>query len=114
MNKKNIISSLLKVLAITLTLSVLLPTAVKLSHVLNHHKHEVCSSDDSESNTHYHELDLDCEFYKFKLNQNQYFLVYDHDDSLEFSRTSKSLPYYISFHNNQHLTRFLRGPPSLI
>ncbi len=101
-------------LAITLTLAVLLPTAIKLSHVFSHHEHEVCANDYSNSKTHYHTLDLDCDFYKFKLSQNQYFLVFDYDVNLEFSSTLQSLSYYISKNNHQHSTRFLRGPPQLV
>ncbi len=79
--------------------------------MFNHHEHEVCTNDNVDTNTHFHEFDLDCEFYKFKLTQNQYFLVYDYDENLKFSKTSESLSYYISFNNHQHLTRQLRGPP---
>lgn len=114
MRIKTIIASLFKVLAFTLALSVLLPTAVKLSHVFNHHEHEVCENDDADTSTHFHEFDLDCDFYKFKLTQNQYFLVYDYDETLKISDASESLPYYISFNDHQHLTRYLRGPPQLI
>lgn len=34
-------------------------------HVFEHHQHEICYG---ESDTHLHTLDVDCEFYKFKIN----------------------------------------------
>ncbi|MBV7268183.1 hypothetical protein [Winogradskyella luteola] len=113
MKTKTIITSFLRVMAIVLTLVVLMPSAVKLLHALNHHKHEVCKNDNN-GYTHFHETDLDCDFYKFKLTKNQYFLVYDYDESFSFLCASQSLSYYISLNNHQHLTRHLRGPPSLV
>lgn len=100
-------------IAIVLSLSILLPSAVKLSHVFLHHEHEVCENDNN-GDTHFHQVDLECEFYKFKLSKSHYYLVYDYDDNTNNIIVLESLPYYFSTHNHQHLTRHLRGPPSLI
>ncbi len=90
-----------------------MPSAVKLLHAFNHHKHDVCDNDNN-GYTHFHKTDLDCEFYKFKLTKNQYFLVYDYGDNFSFLSSSESSLHYISLKDHQHLTRHLRGPPSLV
>ena len=91
----------------------LLPSAVKLTHVFNHHEHEICESDD-ESKTHFHESDLDCDFYKFKLNKNQFFVLSKYRKKAEFPFSKQTLEYYISYNNHQQLSTFLRGPPQLV
>lgn len=113
MNIKTVITSVFKTLAITLVLAVLLPSAIKLTHAFNHHTHEVCESD-NESKTHFHESDIDCDFYKFKLTKNQFFVLSKYEKSAEFQFSKQKLDYYISFNNYQQLTRFLRGPPQLV
>ena len=59
-----------------LILAVLLPSVIKLTHSFNHSKHEVCDND-NEQQTHFHETDLDCDFYKFKLTKIQFFKLYE-------------------------------------
>ena len=113
MNLKTFIASIFKVLAIVLTLAVLLPSAIKLSHAFNHHQHEVCENDDK-GNTHFHEIDLDCEFYKFKLNTN-YFDFVNSDDTVilkDYSKVESSLYVYLRSHQQE--ISYLRGPPSHI
>jgi len=53
--KEHIIS---KLLALTLVIAISLPLAIKLAHVFENHKHEVCYD---HGTTHFHEIDLDCE-----------------------------------------------------
>ena len=113
MNLKTVIESTYKVLAITLVLAVLLPSGVKLSHAFNHHTHEVCESDD-DSQTHFHESDIDCDFYKFKLNKNQFFALVNNDENPTNQFLKQEVNYYISFNNLQQLIRFQRGPPRLV
>ena len=45
--------------------TLLLPSAVKSMHIFENHQHEVCYG---ESDAHFHTLDIDCEFYNFKIN----------------------------------------------
>ena len=113
MNIKAIIVSVFKVLAIVLVLAVLFPSVVKLSHAFNHHTHEVCESD-NESKTHFHESDLDCDFYKFKLTKNQFFVLSKYSIKPNFLFSKEKLEHYISYNNYRQLTRFLRGPPQLV
>ena len=91
----------------------MLPSAVKASHLFTHHTHEVCEND-NDATTHFHESDLDCDFYKFKLTQNQYFVASDYTESFEAKFRTDLLSYYISLNTYQQLTRFLRGPPQFV
>ncbi|NNK81891.1 MAG: hypothetical protein HKO92_02085 [Flavobacteriaceae bacterium] len=45
-------------------MSIATPSLVKFAHVFETHQHEVCTNF---STTHFHEFDIDCEFYKFKI-----------------------------------------------
>lgn len=100
-----------KSIAMLLMLAMLFPTALKLSHTFNHHTHEVC---DGFSDTHFHSLDLECEFYKFKIQKDFIFDVAVHS---EFESTAiihfQSVLYFFSY-NHQHLSFSLRAPPVLV
>lgn len=54
-----------KIITCLLVITLLVPTAVKFSHIFLHHHHEICHG---EPQTHLHKADLDCNFYKFKLS----------------------------------------------
>ena len=96
-----------------LSLSILAPSLTKFAHTFSHseHHHEVCNG---EASTHLHTLDLDCEFYKFKLNAEYELTTFEslNYNPIYFSETPDS---YISFlNNNIQLHCFLRGPPHTI
>lgn len=101
----------IKILAIALVLAVAIPTIVKFAHIFEDHKHEVCTG---EKETHIHEIDLDCEFYKFKLNHvfsvnfNNYVFLSIEDNF----KISSSQYQFIS--DYQRLPFSLRGPPQLV
>lgn len=113
MINKNVIKPTFKVLSLVLILAVLLPTVVKLSHVFVHHKHEVCKNE-SNGKTHFHELDVDCEFYKFKLTQQFFFK----QKAVELCSTEDNFKITVSQYEFiskfQKLQTSLRGPPQLI
>ncbi|WP_179345100.1 hypothetical protein [Winogradskyella ursingii] len=112
MNIKTLLIGTFKVTAFVLAMAVLAPSAVKLSHVFTHHTHEVCE-DDNEHSTHFHQTDLECEFYKFKLTKIQYLeLKNDGANILPLGYILNSW-YYNSFYSHQQLHTFLRGPPIL-
>jgi hypothetical protein len=106
--------SLFKGLAIVLSFTILFPSVVKLTHSFNHHKHQQICDEGINHTTHFHVSDLDCDFYKFKLSKIQFFDFQDYTEKPEVTNLKKSTKYYISYHNNQQLTRFLRGPPQLM
>ncbi|MBF8149599.1 hypothetical protein ITJ86_06795 [Winogradskyella sp. F6397] len=96
-----------------LVLAVLFPSAVKLNHAFSHHTHNVCD-DDGSLTTHFHEADIDCDFYKFKLTTQFYFknkldtLVSEEEN---FKITNSQYEFVSDF---QKLQTVLRGPPQLI
>ncbi len=107
----NILHLIFKCTATLLLLVVLLPSAIKFAHIFENHKHEVCNNP---TDTHFHEVDIDCEFYKFKLNtvfsfkalNSEIFTFKDHykiiDSQYQFVSDFQRLPFA------------LRGPPYLI
>jgi hypothetical protein len=85
-----------------------LPAVVKFSHLFAHHKHEVCLG---ENQSHFHELDMDCEFYKFNINHyttliNFEFIPLEVVDNQEIIDTK-----YLFLSTFQKLHFSLRGPP---
>lgn len=97
--------------AIILTAALLTPSFVKLSHTFQDHKHEICLSPTS---NHYHEFDVECEFYKFKITSEFVFVFtqvsFVHDYILSEQISSK----YTFQSNYQNLQILLRGPPYLV
>tara|TARA_R110001583_G_scaffold191529_2_gene356744 strand:- start:2757 stop:3092 length:336 start_codon:yes stop_codon:yes gene_type:complete len=97
-----------KIFAITLALTLLLPSAVKFTHVFNHYKHEVCLG---KTTTHLHKLDLDCKFYQFKFSGNFILNFYDFNvlspDEKQLEIVSRYS--FVNSYQQQHFT--LRGPP---
>lgn len=101
---------LFKCLTLILALTLLLPSAVKLSHIFEHHQHEVCYG---EANAHFHSLDIDCEFYKFKLNipftiPENFVVFIDYTPINVFSTKEYT---FLSEYQRLHFT--LRGPPGI-
>lgn len=100
-----------KISIIILVAALLTPSVVKLHHLFEDHAHAVCVNP---QDTHWHEVDLDCEFYKFKLNtQFSHSFV-----AVDLSIVENDYEPFISF---EQLVRshsvsqyYLRGPPELI
>jgi len=89
----------------------LLPSAVKFTHALSHHEHEVCLE---KGQTHFHKVDIDCDFYKFKLNKSFYFKIDVPQVQKSLNVNVLILPYYSFLKSHQQLTSQLRGPPFLV
>lgn len=109
--KERILNITKSIVGLCLVASILMPTLVKFSHAFNHHEHEVCAGD---YNTHFHALDLDCEFFKFKINKPFSFTT----QTLEltsFTKIKKEVSEYYSYHYQSNIVYYSkRGPPSLI
>lgn len=86
-----------------------LPTAVKFSHVFSHHEHEVCLG---ENQSHFHEIDTDCEFFKFKLSNSYYFVIEAYALHNPHVSNKLQINYHTYLKSHQQLTTYLRGPPS--
>jgi len=100
-----------KFVSILLLITILTPSAVKLMHVFQDHEHEVCIDNQK---THLHTLDLECEFYKFKVN-NTFTLSTYNVEILAIEITHKPIVSQYNFTNYyQPLSFSLRGPPQLI
>ncbi|MFV9551529.1 hypothetical protein [Algibacter sp. PT7-4] len=100
-----------KALAILLGLTLWVPAGVKLAHVFEHHKHEVCIGEDS---THIHKVDLDCEFQKFNTAHQLYVTLYF---STLFQTSTQNREYNLTYkllNNHTPLSFSLRGPPILV
>jgi hypothetical protein len=102
-----------KILAIALIITIAIPSVIKFSHVFTHHKHkhEICKG---ERTTHLHEIDLDCEFYKFKLNNNFTLPQYSTAIFIENNQSKEVSNQYLFLSNYQRLHFSLRGPPMSI
>lgn len=99
-----------KVFTLILALALLLPSAIKFLHVFESHQHEIC---DGEVNAHFHTLDLDCEFYKFKLNIP--FTIPDNIvQQITYAEIKPVIPSQYSFLSDYQRLHFSRrGPPQI-
>lgn len=102
---------LIKFISLILVAAIALPVLVKAHHVFENHEHVVCNENIT---THFHELDVDCEFYKFKLNNNFYYTYEFEDNFISKSISSLNTIYYTHLRSSEEMTSYLRGPPSVI
>lgn len=108
---KRTVHIIMNLSAIVLVLVILTPSFLKFAHAFENHKHEVCTNPQT---THFHSLDLDCEFYKFKVQTQAYKEALDFS-FLVFNSFNKSVLLNYNFTFKTHFSSFyLRGPPSLI
>lgn len=104
--------SIFKTFAFALAFVLLVPTVVKFNHIFAHHKHDICQG---EKSTHLHEQNTDCDFYKFKLNNNTYTLVFfEFNLFIEKEQSLNIVSQYHFISKHQRLQIALRGPPALI
>ena len=106
--KQHIIS---RITTIIIVACLLLPIGVKSAHVFSHHEHEVCID---ENQPHFHEIDMDCEFYKFNLNSNLYVHVHTFEINFEIKTQTVNVKNYLYSKDHQHPSTYLRGPPCLM
>ncbi len=100
-----------KIIALSVLAALFAPSMMKFAHIFEHHNHIVCKGD---SSTHFHQVDLECEFYKFQLN-NHFYLPYENDNWLDVSHQYQiSTLTYNFFYNNRQLSFSLRAPPILV
>ncbi|WP_445955113.1 hypothetical protein [Yeosuana sp.] len=99
------------IIVYTLVFALLLPSAVKFTHIFNHSKHEICLG---KTTTHLHKLDLDCKFYNFKITPNFVITLFNFTIFTSDKRQIVVASQYNFLSNNQKLHFSLRAPPSLI
>ncbi|WP_157208044.1 hypothetical protein [Mariniflexile maritimum] len=100
-----------KILALVLAMVLLVPTAVKFSHIFAHHKHDICKG---EKTTHLHEINPDCDFYKFKLAQVYTFTLFNFELFSVKENHTATVSKYQFLSEFQQLQTLLRGPPHLV
>lgn len=98
-------------LVIILLAAIALPNVVKLAHVFEDHKHEVCINP---SDYHFHEVEIDCEFYKFKVSSSFTFTPSDLELLLIENNHKTYFSYYNYLNSHQQLSSYSRGPPNLM
>ena len=97
-----------RIATILIVLCLVLPIVTKFSHVFSHHKHEVCLG---ENQSHFHEIDMDCEFFKFKLNHQTTFSTFEFEPILVKDHQEIISSRYVFLSSFQKLHFTLRGPP---
>lgn len=101
-----------KIATLLVIATILIPYAVKFTHVFNHHQHDICLN---KNQTHLHNLDLECSFYKFNINTPFVSFTNDFDILIKTETHSNptSTPYnYLISH--WQLSYSLRGPPAVV
>lgn len=100
-----------KTATILLACLLLIPTSVKFAHIFSNHKHDVCHGKKS---THLHELNTDCDFYKFKLSNSYTVTFFNFELFCPKEGTFEIVSQYQFLSKFQRLHTTLRGPPALI
>ena len=98
-----------KILVLVLSITLVIPLFVKSYHLVEDHKHEVCKTPFTK---HFHEFEIDCEFYDFTLNTH-FFSSLASIEIPEVDEIYKSIfskYHFISDYQQLHFS--LRGPPS--
>lgn len=100
-----------KLITLVLALALLVPTVYKFAHIFAHHEHDICLG---ETSTHLHEINTDCDFYKFNLSPS-YTIPSFNTELITFQEEHLAIVSQYQFLSKfQKLQTSLRGPPSLI
>ncbi|MGE5943195.1 MAG: hypothetical protein ACM31G_02540 [Flavobacteriales bacterium] len=99
-----------KIFAFALALVLLVPTVVKFNHIFANHKHDICQG---ETSTHLHELNTDCDFYKFKLSTSYTFTCFNFNVFIPKENALQIVSQYQFISEYQRLQTSLRGPPQI-
>ena len=99
-----------RLFGLMLLVAILAPSVIKGFHVFSNHEHEVCLDD---IDTHLHSIDLDCEFYKFHINQSLNLTTHSYEitEPTEIYLTHERSHDFLSDFQKLHFS--LRAPPSL-
>ncbi len=99
-----------KAATLILAIALLVPTAVKFSHIFSHHQHEICNG---EIQTHLHKSDLDCDFFKFKLSSSFTLPTIGFEFVSTKDNHINNDTFYSFLSEYQQLHFSLRGPPQI-
>ena len=100
-----------KFIVLTLSITLVLPLFVKLNHLLEDHKHEVCITPFA---NHFHEFEVDCDFDKFN-TVTKYFFEYEYlnEEILEINNRDSFSNYFL-LNSHRQLSFSLRAPPIVL
>ena len=100
-----------KIVVLILSVTLVLPLFVKLDHIFEDHKHEVCITPFTD---HFHEFEINCDFHKFN-TVTKYFSEYEYRNE-EYSeiRNRDSFSKYFLLNSHRHLSFSLRAPPFVL
>ncbi|MFD0835774.1 hypothetical protein ACFQ0I_08375 [Mariniflexile aquimaris] len=102
---------LFKTITFVLAITLLLPYGAKFAHMFAHHKHDICYG---KKTTHLHELNTDCDFYKFKIS-NPFTITFFNFELIPSEEPSLEIVSQYQFLSKfQRLQTTLRGPPAFI
>ncbi len=99
-----------KIITISVVACLLLPTALKICHAFTKHEHVICKG---ENKSHLHEIDTDCECFKFNLSASLHINIDNHKTDYKVERHLVNVKHYIYSKSHQHPSAYLRGPPCL-
>ena len=101
----------IKFFTLVLGILLLMPTATKFAHIFSHHKHDICKG---EKSTHLHEINTDCDFYKFKIATTYTLTEFTIKLFIPKKQFLEVTSQYYFISEFQRLQTLLRGPPSFI
>lgn len=104
-------SFIIKIVALLLAISLLSPAINKFAHLFTHHKHDICKG---EKSTHLHELNTDCDFYKYKVHHHYTFNLFEYRIFTPKIQSPEIISQYHFLSDYQRLQTALRGPPALV
>jgi len=99
-----------KIFAFVIALVLLVPSVVKFNHIFANHEHDICQG---EKSTHLHELNTDCDFYKFKLTTPFTCICFNFSLFVPKETPLQIVSQYQFISKYQRLQTSLRGPPQI-
>ncbi|WP_412985213.1 hypothetical protein [Pontimicrobium sp. IMCC45349] len=102
---------IIKVSLLVIVFTLLAPSFVKLAHAFENHEHFAC---ETPNKLHIHDLEIDCEIYKFKLNTQTLSITNNFEIDIPETNYQKIISQYTCISKYQRLQCNLRGPPSLV
>ncbi|AXT19959.1 hypothetical protein D7030_02215 [Flavobacteriaceae bacterium AU392] len=96
---------------VILAFVLLVPSAVKFSHIFKEHVHKTCTDTDT---VHIHNTNLDCDFCKFKLNTQFIFINKKINYASAIINSQLSISDYQFYYNSFSFQFLRRGPPYIV
>ncbi|MBD0835920.1 hypothetical protein [Aestuariibaculum suncheonense] len=102
---------MVRMVALLLAVSLLYPAVTKFAHLFANHEHDICKG---EKTTHLHELNTDCDFYKYQVHHQYAFSLFEYHIFSTKEQSPEIVSQYQFLSDYQRLQIALRGPPALV